>query len=232
MKRRGFLQTASGAAATVIARNAFAASPGQQNAPARLTPPASGLIQVACAISKGTTEIDYIGPEAVFETWSTDPVTKKPTPRFKIFTVGESKDPVDGRIPDFTFDTAPTPHLVVVPAQRGSPALVAWLKRVAPMADLTMSVCIGARHLAAARLLDGKTATTHHGAIAQFEKEYPNVHWIRNVRFVEHDKVATGGRLTAGIDLALHVVERYFDRASALAVAEHLEYDGRRWISD
>jgi transcriptional regulator GlxA family with amidase domain len=76
----------------------------------------------------------------------------------------------------------------------------------------------------------GKTATTHHNAIAQFEQEYPAVRWVRNVRFVEHDRIATGGGLTPGIDLALHVVERYFGRDAAVGVAEHLEYEGRRWI--
>lgn len=231
MKRREFLRTAGATAVATISINALAMSAGQPNAIPGLRPPSSGLIQVACAISKGTTEIDFVGPQAVFETWLPDPLTKKPAPRFTIFTVGESKEPVDGRIPDYTFDTAPSPNLVIVPAQNGSPALTAWLKNIVSKADLTMSVCVGARHLASAGLLDGKTATTHHEAIARFEKDFPNVHWVRDVRFVEHEKIATGGGLTAGIDLALHVVERYFDRATAVAVAKHLEYDGHRWMN-
>jgi transcriptional regulator GlxA family with amidase domain len=197
----------------------------------RLTPPESGLIFVACAISKGTTEIDYIGPEAVFETWYRDPVTQKPAPRFKVVTVSESLDPADGRIPDYTFDTVPHPNIVIVPAQSGSSALHDWLKKIYPTTDVTMSVCIGARHLASAGLLAGKPATTHHEAITAFEKEYPDVHWVRGVRFVETDKISTGGGLTAGIDLALHVVERYFGRDAALGVADHLEYEGKRWMT-
>ena len=102
----------------------------------RLAPPESGLISIACAISKGTTDIDYIGPQAVFETWYRDPVTHKPAPRFKIFTVGESLDPVDGRIPDYTFDTVPHAHIVIVPAQSGSSALQAWLKKVYTSTDV------------------------------------------------------------------------------------------------
>lgn len=231
MKRREFLWTASATTVAAMAIDAFAKSDDQPNAISKLRPPSTGLVLVASAISKGTTEIDYVGPQAVFETWLPDPVTKKPAPRFKLFTVGESKDPVDGRIPDYTFDTVPVPQLVIVPAQNGSPALTSWLKNIVAKADLTMSVCVGARHLAAAGLLNGKTATTHHEAIARFEKDFPNVHWVRDVRFVEHEKIATGGGLTAGIDLALHVVERYFDRTTALAVAEHLEYDGRRWMN-
>ena len=52
------------------------------------------------------------------------------------------------------------------------------------------------------------------------------------MRFVETDKISTGGGLTAGIDLALHVVERYFGRDAALGVAEHLEYEGKHWMTD
>ena len=201
-----------------------------QPATRKLTPPATGLIRVACAISKGTTEIDYVGPMAVFETWHRDSVSGRPSKKFEIFTVGESKEPVDSRIPDYTFDTVPTPHIVIVPAQGGSSELLDWLRKVHVAADVTMSVCVGVRHLAKAGLLDGMSATTHHESIDQFEKEFAAVRWIRNVRFVEGDNISTGGGLTAGIDLALHIVERYFGRDATQRVADHLEYDGRRWM--
>ena len=237
MERRQFLTTAScglGLSVSMIQRVSAQATPGGlvDRPLRRLTPPESGLISVACAISKGTTEIDYVGPQAVFETWYRDPVTHKPAPRFKVFTVSESLEPVDGRIPDYAFDTVPHPHIVIVPAQTGSSALHGWLKKVYTTADVTMSVCIGARHLALANLLTGKEATTHHDAISAFEKEFPDVHWVRGVRFVETDRISTGGGLTAGIDLALHVVERYFGRDAALGVAEHLEYEGKHWMTN
>ena len=135
-------------------------------------------------------------------------------------------------IPDYTFDTAPPAKIVVVPAQVGSPALLEWLKSIYKTADVTMSVCIGARQSARAGLLNGQTATTHHGAIDQFKKEFPDVTWVGGVRFVEGEKISTGGGLTAGIDLALHVTERYFGREEAQMVADHLEYEGKGWIVD
>jgi transcriptional regulator GlxA family with amidase domain len=92
-----------------------------------------------------------------------------------------------------------------------------------------MSVCTGARHLARAGLLDGRPATTHHGAIDQFSRDFPKVQWVRGVRFVEGEKISTGGGLTAGIDLALRVVERYFGRQTTQQVADHLEYQGTGW---
>src|SRR5213083_1387361 len=59
------------------------------------------LITVACVISNGTTEIDYVGPCAAFETWHFDKTTNKYKPKFKIFTVSETLDPADNRIPDY-----------------------------------------------------------------------------------------------------------------------------------
>lgn len=197
---------------------------------AALTRPKSGLIQVACAVSRNTTMIDYVGPEAVFEAWFPNAGSSRPEKQFRIFTVSESTDPVSGVVPDYSFATAPAAHVVVVPAQIGSPALLEWLRAAHKTADVTMSVCTGARHLALAGLLNGRVATTHAKSIAGFAREFPEVQWVRGVRFVEGEKLATSGGLTAGIDLALRVVERYFSREQAAYVANHLEYDGKRWM--
>jgi transcriptional regulator GlxA family with amidase domain len=236
MDRRDFLASVTAVGLGGSAAAASEALPQEVRAPllaqgAKLAPPENGLINVAFAVSQGTTWIDWVGPQAVFETWHQDRILKKPAPRFKLFTVSEKAGPVDGLIPDYTFETAPTPRIAVVPAQRGSAALLTWLRKIQESTDVTMSVCVGARHLAKAGLLDGRPATTHHGAIDRFAKEFPKVHWVRGVRFVEGEKISTGGGLTAGIDLALRVVERYFGRPAAQHVAEHLEYQGKGWIA-
>ena len=232
MRRREFVVSAAAGLLTAspFVKAAFQDTPQAGLKIRALKPPDKGLIQVACAISRGTTEIDYVGPQAVFETWYEDAVTRKPAPRFKLFTVSDSREPVDGRIADYTFDTCPAPNIVVIPAQRGSDALLEWLKKVALTADVTMSVCIGAIHLAKAGLLKGQRATSHHEAIDQLRTKFPEVNWVSGVRFVEGDKVSTAGGLTAGIDLALHVVERYFGRDAARGVATHIEYEGRGWM--
>jgi len=196
-----------------------------------LEPPKDGSpILVAVPVSVGTTWIDFVGPEAAFSTWHYDTVEKKHKPRFKTVIVAEKPDPVDGLVPDFTFENVPACQIALVPAQQGSAALLDWLRRVSKSADITMSVCIGARHLAKAGLLDGLKATTHHESLAQFEKEYPSVMWVRGARFVEGPKISTGGGLTAGIDLALRVTERYFGRDWAKQVADHIEYQSTGWI--
>lgn len=230
MRRREFLASTAAAGAGLVASAATGARGKEKEAPAaKLTPPATGTIPVAFAISKGTTWIDWVGPQAVFETWRFDPVQKKHVPRFDLFTVGPSLDAVDRLLPDYSYETAPRASVVVVPAQSGSPELHAWLRKIQGSADVTMSVCTGALHLAKAGLLNGKRATTHHDAIDRFQKDYPEVTWVRGVRFVEADRISTGGGLTAGIDLALRVFERYFGRDEATRAAAHLEYQGTGW---
>jgi transcriptional regulator GlxA family with amidase domain len=226
MERREFLTMAASLGLAVPALAAAkAVAEGEP-----LAAPKDGPIQVAIAVSEWNTWIDFVGPQAVFDTFRFDPETKRHVRAFEMHFVGETLAPKRNLVPDYTFENAPQPHIVLVGAQKGSPALIAWLKKVAPGAQLTMSVCTGAAHLAQAGLLDGIKATSHHEAIADFKKEYPKVEWISGMRFVEGKRISTGGGLTAGIDLALRVVERYHGRARALEVAEHLEYEGRGWI--
>ena len=234
MQRRTFLNSISALGLGVAAHEITRSFPNKQATAVvqgnKLTPPATGPISVAFAVSRGTTWIDWVGPQAVFESWHFDPVLKKHVPRFNPFTVSEKLELVDSLMPDYTFETAPPARIVVVPAQSGSAALLDWLRKVSETADVTMSVCIGARHLAKAGLLNGKSATTHHKSIDQFAQDFPEVKWVRGVRFVEGPKISTGGGLTAGIDLALRVTERYFGREEAQKVADHLEHQSKGWI--
>jgi len=56
-----------------------------------------------------------------------------------------------------------------------------------------------------------------------------SVQFVSGTRFVENDNVSTAGGLSSGIDLALHVVERYYGRAIAQATADYMEYKGELW---
>jgi transcriptional regulator GlxA family with amidase domain len=133
-------------------------------------------------------------------------------------------------MPDYTFDSAPQPKVIVVGAQRGSKALHAWLNKMVGSTDLIMSVCTGAFQLGRSGLLSGKSATTHHDFFEQFTKAFPDVSLKRGLRFVEEEKVSSAGGLTSGIDLALHVVERYFGREVAQNTATYMEYQSKGWM--
>ena len=207
-----------------------------------LKPPANGKINVAIIISENADVMDIAGPWEVF---SDTMVTRDGKPwhesdrdnmvmPFSVYTVSDALKPVDAGglsiVPNYTFADAPTPQVIVIPAQGGhSEARKSWLLANSAKADVTMSVCTGASILAAYGLLDGKTATTHHLYQSEMQKRYPAVHFISGVRFVEHGNVATAGGLTAGVDLALHVVERYYSREVAEVTAAYLEYRSDLW---
>jgi transcriptional regulator GlxA family with amidase domain len=120
--------------------------------------------------------------------------------------------------------------VVVIPAQRGSDAMHEWLRKIVHTADVTMSVCTGAFHLAKAGLLSGMAATTHHEFIDKLKRDFPDIDVKRGIRFVEGEKISTAGGLTSGTDLALRVVERYFGRDIATATATYMEYQGKGWV--
>jgi transcriptional regulator GlxA family with amidase domain len=241
MKRREFMsQTASVGviAATGSFTNVLAGNFPTLDTAAKLTPPAKGKIPVAFAISEGVTVIDFAGPWEVFQDVhvrerGADMDEQMP---FQLFTVSEKIEPLTGSgglklVPDYTFETAPQPKVVVVPAQRGSKALHAWLRKMSETSDVTMSVCTGAFQLGKAGLLSGKSATTHHDFFEQFAKAFPDVNLKRGLRFVENEKISTAGGLSSGIDLALRVVDRYFGRDVAQATATYMEYQSKGWIA-
>jgi putative intracellular protease/amidase/YHS domain-containing protein len=207
-------------------------SSGSAAAQNPLKPPKSGIIPVAFPLSRGVIDIDFTGPWAIFGSVML-PGGDMTSP-FHQYSVAETKAPlVTGSgltvVPDYTFETAPQPKVIVIPAQDTSEAILQWIRKSSVGADLTMSVCVGAFLLAKTGLLNGKSATTHHDAYKEFANEFPKVHVVRGVRFVEEANLASSGGLASGMDLALHVVERYFGRKVAEDIALNLEYQGQGW---
>jgi transcriptional regulator GlxA family with amidase domain len=192
-----------------------------------LAPPTSGQIPVAVVVSERATVIDFAGPWEVFQ--------DVPGYPFRLYTVSHSRDPIRCTaglqvVPDYTFDDAPIPRVIVVGAQQaGTPAYGEWLQRMLGQVDVLMSVCTGAFILGKAGLLDGRAATTHHDFFEQFEAAFPNVELRRGLRYVEGETISTAGGLTSGIDLALRVVERYFGTDTAQRTAEYMEYQSDGW---
>jgi YHS domain-containing protein len=122
--------------------------------------------------------------------------------------------------------------VIVIPAQsEPSPAVLEWIRNSSKTTDVTMSVCTGAFVLAKTGLLNGKSATTYHGAFGRFAMKFPDVQLKRGTRFVENGNLATAGGLSSGIDLALHVVERYYGREVTQKAAYDMEYQGQGWMN-
>ncbi|MFF3457000.1 GlxA family transcriptional regulator [Streptomyces sp. NPDC002730] len=110
------------------------------------------------------------------------------------------------------------------PTARIDPDVVAWVKETAPHARRVASVCVGAHLLAAAGLLDGKTATTHWSTAAQLAVDHPAVTVDPDPIFVRTDggRLWTGAGISACLDLALALVAEDLGEDVALSVARQL----------
>ncbi|HEY2476764.1 MAG TPA: DJ-1/PfpI family protein [Candidatus Cybelea sp.] len=199
----------------------------------RLTPPQDG-VPVAFLLADGAVTIDFAGPWEVF---GDAHVVGRLQPAFNVYTVAETTTPIVAGggmtiLPKYSLANAPLPKVVVVPAQSGPTAAVKqWLTVTARNADLIMSVCTGALILAEAGLLSGHRVTTHHSALTTLAMKYPSANVVRGVRFVDNGAIATSAGLSAGIDLALHVVARYYGKEAARLTAYEMEYQSNSWLT-
>lgn len=170
------------------------------------------------------TLLDLVGPLQVLR--------GLPAP-FRTVVAGERVEPMitDTGLaitPEKRLADVPRPFAVVVPggpgsvASMGNEAIQAYLRRVAPAAEVMSSVCTGALVLAATGLLEGRRATTHWAYAAELEKL--GARYVRE-RFVEDGKFLTGGGVSAGIDMALALAARLADRATAERIQLGIEYD-------
>lgn len=138
---------------------------------------------------------------------------------FSVFSVGLTREPAVGRggftvLPTYSIQDAPPPDLLLVPGGAGTralmkdDALLAWVKERAAEVELLLSVCTGALVLGAAGLLERRPATTHHDAYDELAAISPTIEVVRGQRFVRSsDTVLTSAGVSAGVDLALHVVQ-------------------------
>lgn len=176
--------------------------------------------------------LDYAGPYEVFNV-AGELSDGEP---FRVFSIGLSGAPATGRggftvLPTYALEDAPPPDLVVVPGGAGTrrltgdERLLAWLRERAAEVELLMSVCTGALVLGAAGLLDGRRATTHHDAYDELAAISPTTTVVRGQRFVRSsDTVLTSAGVSAGVDLALHVVQQLAGQATHDRTVEEMEW--------
>lgn len=118
------------------------------------------------------------------------------------------------------------------PLVRGKPeeikALMSWVKKMDKRVKLMTSVCTGAAVLAVAGVLDGKPAATNHQAFAWVVQFGPRVLWDNVSRWVDAGHYVTSAGVSAGTDMAFHLVDRLMGRAVAEAATTAAEYDWHR----
>ncbi|MCX4445617.1 GlxA family transcriptional regulator [Streptomyces sp. NPDC087866] len=181
---------------------------------------------VLVVLFDGIQSLDVTGPMEVFAGAS-----RFPDVSYELRTASLDGAPVRTScgltlIPDGSLADAPTPHTLLVPGGWGTrdpdPELVHWLRVHGPLPERLVSVCSGALLLAAAGQLDGHRATTHWNVCEKLAREHPAVEVDPEPIFVRDGRIATSAGVTAGIDLALALVEEDHGRDVALTVARHL----------
>jgi len=182
------------------------------------------VVQIAILIFEKLTALDAIGPYEVLRS----------VPGWEVRFVGPAKGPVRtdsgalGLSADFGLDEVGAADVVLVPGGEGNrplmedEAVLSWLREIDRGSKWTTSVCTGSLVLGAAGLLEGKRATGHwlfRDQLREFGAE-PVAE-----RFVEDGKVLTAAGVSAGIDMALHLVGREAGPEVAQAVQLGIEYD-------
>jgi len=181
------------------------------------------VVRVGIVLFDGVQIIDFAAPYEVFGTAG-----------FGVATVSADGGAVTTAMglkvtPDHSFADAPAFDLLVVPGGEVQAAmrdeqLLAYLRRHDGGRRM-LSVCTGAHIVASAGLLDGRKATTFHGALDGFERTFPQVGLVRDQRWVDSGPVVTSAGLSSGIDASLYMVAQLHDERRARSVALHLEYD-------
>lgn len=185
-------------------------------------------MNVAIYLFENAEELDWAGPWEVLAAWAGGSDGE-----VAVYTVAETEEPVRCAkglrvLADHTWDTAPRPDVILIPGGdvrvvQKDESLLERLRDLSAGGALVTSVCTGAAVLANAGLLDGKPATTHWGAID----------WLRELgvdmrpdeRFVDAGNVVTAAGVSAGIDMALHLVARLDSVERAREVRRYIQYD-------
>lgn len=155
---------------------------------------------------------------------------------FEVCTVAEHAGPVASdqgpmMVADYGFDTCPNLDIVLVPGGIGSrkevenAGLLEWLRAQAETAEIVCSVCTGSGLLARAGLLDGFKATSNKRNFDWPVSQGPKVEWVRKARWVDEGIRATSSGVTAGIDMALALIERLCGAEIASAAATNAEFN-------
>ena len=175
--------------------------------------------------------LDFCGPFEVFAV-----AGRQISPgAFLVFTVAATPGPIAARNglsvnPKYLLGEAPPIDVLLIPGGLGTrplmhdAALAAWIRQRAEDAELVLSVCTGALLLATAGLLNGLSATTHHGAIQLLRDNASLTTVYDDRRIVDNGKVITSAGVAAGIDMSFHVVDKLLGRQIAEETARYIEY--------
>jgi transcriptional regulator GlxA family with amidase domain len=185
--------------------------------------------RIGIGVWDGVEELDFAGPYEVLTAWARQSDGRSIT----VETIAATDGPVTCAhglrvIPDASWGNGERFDLFLLPGGNTGPlqADERFLRRMRDLAaagTLMTSVCTGALVYAKAGLLDGRPATTHWSALDRLADQ--GVHVDREARFVDDGDIVTAAGVSAGIDMALHLVARLDSVERARAVRRYIQYD-------
>ncbi len=189
-------------------------------------------MRIAIALFDDAEELDWAGPWEVLSAWA----HHWPDDRVDVVTVAETLEPVRCAkglrvLPDCTWDQLGAVDVLVYPGgvgtrpQLGREDVRERIRGLHAGGTLMTSVCTGALVFADAGLLDNRPATTHWGSLDLLASLGQDIDVQSEVRFVDDGDVVTAAGVSAGIDMALHLVGRLHSRLRAAEVRRAIQYD-------
>ena len=190
------------------------------------------MTRFAFFVFDGAEELDWVGPWEVLAAWA----QRWPEDRIETFTVARSEGPITCAkglrfIPDHTWETAPSFDVLIYPGGQGTRRHIGdheireWLGRQVEAGTLMTSVCTGSLVFADAGLLDGAPAMTHWENLEQLAELGKDIELRPDDRFVDNGSVITAAGVSAGIDMALHLVASLHSPERAKQVRRQIQYD-------
>jgi len=189
---------------------------------------------VAIYVHDDVEVLDFCGPFEVFGAAGLENGENA----FRVFTVAKTASPITTNngmkiIPNHDFSNCPPLDILLIPGGRtrvilNDPEAMGWIKQQTDRIEYSLSVCTGALVFGKLGLLDGLSATTHYSAYDILQEIAPKTTVRRGARYVDNGRIITSAGVSAGLDMALHVVSKLVSEESALATARYMEYDWRR----
>ncbi|MFE7563711.1 DJ-1/PfpI family protein [Kitasatospora sp. NPDC057500] len=194
--------------------------------------PGRPLRHIAILLFPGVEELDAIGPWEVLAYWTRN----FPEDGWRVSCVSRDGGPVECAKgltvhAHHSWASAPAPEVVIHPGGQGTRPLLADEEHLARVRELAASVplmagvCTGALVYAKAGLLRGRPVTTHWASLDLLAELEPTAEVRREDRFVDDGDVITSAGISAGMDMALHLVSRLSSVERARRVRRGIQYD-------
>ena len=190
------------------------------------------MTRIGIALFDGAEELDWAGPWEVLAAWA----AQWPEDGVEVFTLARDEGPIECAkglrvLADHTWAAALPLDVLVYPGGRGTrpqledATVLEWIRETARNGTVMTSVCTGSLVYAQAGLLDGRPATTHWGSLDLLGTLGREIEVRPDDRFVDTGDVITAAGVSAGIDMALHLVRRLHSEARARDVRRYIQYD-------